>query len=168
MSLVNRSVAIELVMFRHSEVCFWEPSKRSNFFMWALFLRQSCQERSCWERNKFLQYTLTFFRRRSEYSDRNVGKTNLSFTHWNQRTQPISWLRHWRSPCFFCAVSLRRSNLRAASTWKDSIVYCVLRYILSFLLGFAVICHINDICYFIGVIDGNVSRIYQGRVFANF
>ena len=36
--------------------------------------------------------------RRSEYSDRNVGKTNLSFTRWNQRTQPFSWLRHWRSP----------------------------------------------------------------------
>ena len=28
--------------------------------------------------------------RRSEYSDRNAGKTNLSFTRWNQRTQPFS------------------------------------------------------------------------------
>ena len=28
--------------------------------------------------------------RRSEHSDRNVGKTNLSFTRWNQRTQPFS------------------------------------------------------------------------------
>ena len=27
---------------------------------------------------------------RSEYSDRNAGKTNLSFTRWNQRTQPFS------------------------------------------------------------------------------
>ena len=26
----------------------------------------------------------------TEYSDRNVGKTNLSFTRWNQRTQPFS------------------------------------------------------------------------------
>ena len=32
------------------------------------------------------------------YSDRNVGKTNLSFTRWNQRTQPFSWLRQRRSP----------------------------------------------------------------------
>ena len=29
----------------------------------------------------------------SEHSDRNVGKTNLSFTRWNQRTQPFSWLQ---------------------------------------------------------------------------
>ena len=28
--------------------------------------------------------------RKSEYSDRNVGKTNLSFIRWNQRTQPFS------------------------------------------------------------------------------
>ena len=28
--------------------------------------------------------------RRSEYSDWNVSRTNLSFTHWNQRTQPCS------------------------------------------------------------------------------
>ena len=27
--------------------------------------------------------------RRPEHSDRNVGKTNLSFTRWNQRTQPF-------------------------------------------------------------------------------
>ena len=27
---------------------------------------------------------------RSEYSDRNIGKTNLSVTRWNQRTQPFS------------------------------------------------------------------------------
>ena len=33
--------------------------------------------------------------RRSEYSDRNVGKTNLSFTRWNQRTQHF----YWRFPC---------------------------------------------------------------------
>ena len=25
----------------------------------------------------------------SEHSDQNVGKTNLSFTRWNQRTQPF-------------------------------------------------------------------------------
>ena len=29
----------------------------------------------------------------SEYSDQNVGKTNLSFTRWNPRTQPFSLLR---------------------------------------------------------------------------
>ena len=32
--------------------------------------------------------------RRLEYSDRNIGKTNLSFTHWNQRTKPF--LQHIR------------------------------------------------------------------------
>ena len=42
------------------------------------------------------RFVLPMFR--SEYSDRNVGKTNLPFTHWNQRTQPFSWLRQWRSP----------------------------------------------------------------------
>ena len=36
-------------------------------------------------------------RRRSEHPDWNVGKTNLSFTRWNQRTQTFLWLRQWRS-----------------------------------------------------------------------
>ena len=32
------------------------------------------------------------------FSDSSVWKTNLSFTRWNQRTQPCSWLRQRRSP----------------------------------------------------------------------
>ena len=49
----------------------------------------------------------TFRSECSECSDRNVGKTNLSFTRWNQRTQPFSWLCQWRSPRLILTSHMR-------------------------------------------------------------
>ena len=89
----------------------------------------------CFKDSQEILYTSLPWRR-SEYSDRNVGKTNLPFTSWNQRTQPFSILYTFTnkyninkksvrtylvSPLFKCAYTtrdLKNFNRRKASLWS--------------------------------------------------
>ena len=76
------------------QAAFWAPPPLHQWPPWAT----GGTEAPLWLASIHIQekgWVLWFQRVKDRF-----GKTNLSFTRWNQRTQPFSWLRQWRSPRF--------------------------------------------------------------------